>query len=133
MKKSYKIFVIILLIIIISSGFLLPLFLIKGTNIENIDIKLKFEGNNAYVHVEEQILINQTHFRIPGTQGREQCAQYFITKFQQINTYFSYILHNFTVHSIECQNVLFKLKLWRMDNSCAGKTCGPSSTFTVYH
>jgi len=69
MKKSYKIFVIILLIIIISSGFLLPLFLIKGTNIENIDIKLKFEGNNAYVHVEEQILINQTHFRIPDSNS----------------------------------------------------------------
>ena len=108
-KKSYKIFVIILLIIIISSGFLLPLLLIKGTNIENIDIQLKFEGDNAYIHVEEQILINQTHFRIPGTQGREQCAQYFITKFQQITTNFSYVLHNFTVHSIECQNVLFKL------------------------
>lgn len=108
-KKSYKIFVIILLILIISSGFLLPLLLIKGTNIENIDIQLKFEGDNAYIHVEEQILINQTHFRIPGTQGREQCAQYFITKFQEIEANFSYILHNYTVHSIECQNVLFKL------------------------
>ncbi|MFX0026873.1 MAG: M28 family peptidase [Candidatus Hermodarchaeota archaeon] len=92
-----------------SSGFLLPLLLVKEINIENIDIQLKFEGNNAYIHVEEQILINQTHFRIPGTQGREQCAQYFITKFQQITTNFSYVLHNFTFHSVECQNVLFKL------------------------
>lgn len=52
--------------------------------------------------------INTTHYRIPGTQGREDCAQYFISKFQEIDPTYNYILHNFTVDSIECQNVLFK-------------------------
>ncbi|MFX1457974.1 MAG: M28 family peptidase [Promethearchaeota archaeon] len=70
---------------------------------------MNFEGDNAFIYIEDQIQLNQTHFRIPGTQGREQCAQYFITKFHEIDSNFSYILHNFTIHSIECQNVLFKL------------------------
>jgi Zn-dependent M28 family amino/carboxypeptidase len=49
-----------------------------------------------------------THYRISGTQGREECAVYFISKFQEIDSNFTYILHNFTVNSVECQNVLFK-------------------------
>jgi Zn-dependent M28 family amino/carboxypeptidase len=53
--------------------------------------------------------INSTHYRIPGTEGREECAQYFIDKFQQIDPLINYSLHNFTVQSVECQNVLFKM------------------------
>lgn len=108
-KKSYKIVVIALLILIIASGFLLPLLLIRRSKIENISIELKFEGDNAFLYVMDQIQINQTYFRTPGTQGRSQCAQYFISKFQEIDEHISYVLHNFTVHLIECQNVLFKL------------------------
>ena len=37
------------------------------------------------------------------------CANYFITQFLNIDSNFTYVLHNFTVQSIECQNVLFKL------------------------
>jgi glutaminyl-peptide cyclotransferase len=53
--------------------------------------------------------INTTHYRIPGTKGREECAQYFIDTFQQIDPFIDYSLHNFTVQSVECQNVLFKM------------------------
>ncbi|MFW9829706.1 MAG: M28 family peptidase [Candidatus Thorarchaeota archaeon] len=83
--------------------------MVNRNYIQNIDIDLKFEGDNAFLYVQDQIEINQSHFRIPGTQGREKCAQYFITKFQEIDINITYILHNFTVHSIDCQNVLFKL------------------------
>lgn len=48
-------------------------------------------------------------FRIPGTEDRVNCANYFISKFQNIDSNFTYVLHNFTVQSIECQNVLFKM------------------------
>ncbi len=48
-------------------------------------------------------------FRIPGTPERVNCANYFISKFKEINSNFTYALHNFTIHSIDCQNVLFKL------------------------
>jgi Zn-dependent M28 family amino/carboxypeptidase len=37
------------------------------------------------------------------------CANYFITKFLEIDSNFTYSLHNFTVQSTACQNVLFKL------------------------
>jgi Zn-dependent M28 family amino/carboxypeptidase len=48
-------------------------------------------------------------FRIPGTQPRIDCANYFISKFKEIDSNFTYFLHNFTIQSVECQNVLFKL------------------------
>ncbi|MFX0009610.1 MAG: M28 family peptidase [Candidatus Hermodarchaeota archaeon] len=57
----------------------------------------------------DQININLTSYRIPGTQGREECSEYFISKFQQIDSGFNFVLHNFTVLSVECQNVLFKM------------------------
>ena len=91
------------------SGFFLPLLLVKRADIKNIPISLNFNGDNAYLYVYDQIQINQTHYRIPGTQGRENCALYFISKFQEIDMNFTYIEHNFTVNSVECQNVLFKL------------------------
>lgn len=107
-KKTYKIVSIIALISIIASGFLLPLLLVKSNNIKNINLNLKFNGDNAFIYVRDQMELNQSSFRIPGTQGREKCAQYFITKFREIDVNITYILHNFTVHSIDCQNVLFK-------------------------
>ncbi|NHJ24934.1 MAG: M28 family peptidase [Candidatus Lokiarchaeota archaeon] len=55
--------------------------------------------------------INTTHYRIPGTQGRDECAKYIISKFQQIDSNFTCILHNFTVNSVGCQNLLFKMNL----------------------
>ncbi|MFX1375928.1 MAG: M28 family peptidase [Promethearchaeota archaeon] len=48
-------------------------------------------------------------FRIPGTDERVNCTNYFISKFQEIDSNFTYLLHNFTIYSTECQNVLFKL------------------------
>ncbi|MFX1497159.1 MAG: M28 family peptidase [Promethearchaeota archaeon] len=82
--------------------------MVKSNNIKNIDINLNFEGDNAFLYVKDQLEINQTYYRIPGTQGREKCAQYFIAKFREIDVNVTYLLHNFTVHSVDCQNVLFK-------------------------
>ena len=88
----------------------LPIFLFINQNeFNNIDIELLFNGDEAYTYVSDQMNINSTHYRIPGTKGREECAQYFIDKFQQIDPLINYSLHNFTVQSIECQNVLFKM------------------------
>jgi hypothetical protein len=74
-----------------------------------LDVDLYFNGDNAYIYVEDQLNINTTHYRTPGTQGREDCAQYFVTKFQQIDPAINFALHNFTILSVECQNVLFKI------------------------
>ncbi len=87
-----------------------PIFLLFNDNeFTNIDIELHFNGDNAYGYVADQMNINTTHYRIPGTQGREDCAQYFITKFQEIDPAINFALHNFTILSVECQNVLFKI------------------------
>ncbi|MFX0083248.1 MAG: M28 family peptidase [Candidatus Hodarchaeota archaeon] len=67
---------------------------------------MKFNGNNAYEYVQDQLDIG---FRIPGTPERINCASYFVTKFKEIDPNIIYFLHNFTIHSTECQNVLFKL------------------------
>ena len=58
------------------------------------------------MYVQDQLDIG---FRIPGTEGRINCTNYFISKFKEIDSNFSSFLHNFTTHSTECQNVLFKL------------------------
>ena len=87
-----------------------PIFLLlNDKEFTNIDIELHFNGDNAYAYVVDQLNINTTHYRIPGTQGREDCAQYFITKFQQIDPAINYTLHNFTIDPVGCQNVLFKI------------------------
>ena len=96
--------------LIVVIPIIFPIFLLfNNDKFTNIDIELHFNGDTAYSYVADQININTTHYRIPGTQGREDCAQYFITKFQQIDPAINYTLHNFTVHSVECQNVLFKM------------------------
>jgi hypothetical protein len=74
--------------------------------IQNVEVDLTFNGDNAYQYVQDQLDIG---FRIPGTQERVNCANYFITKFLEIDSNFSYIEHNFTIHLTDCQNILFKL------------------------
>ena len=109
-KKNYKLTIIVFIVIIVVIPIVIPIFLLFNNNeITNIDIELHFNGDTAYTYVADQLNINTTHYRIPGTQGREDCAQYFITKFQQIDPLIDYTLHNFTVLSVECQNVLFKM------------------------
>ncbi len=104
-KKAIK---ITLIIFIIAIPIVLPIFILVSQNeVNNIDIELLFNGDEAYTYVSDQMNINSTHYRIPGTEGREECAQYFIDKFQQIDPLIKYSLHNFTVQSVECQNVLF--------------------------
>jgi hypothetical protein len=87
-------------------SFYLPYFSTNHYTIQNVDVDLQFSGDNAYGYVEDQLDIG---FRIPGTQERINCANYFISKFQEIDTSFSYIVHNFTIHLTDCQNILFKL------------------------
>jgi len=106
-KKAFKITLILIIIVV---PIILPIFLLISQNeVNNIDIELLFNGDDAYTYVSDQMNINSTHYRIPGTEGREECAQYFIDKFQQIDPLINYSLHNFTVQSVECQNVLFKM------------------------
>ncbi|MHA2168031.1 MAG: hypothetical protein ACXAAT_19470, partial [Candidatus Hodarchaeales archaeon] len=80
----------------------MPYFSTNNIEIQNIDVELSFNGDNAYLYIQDQLDIG---FRIPGTPERINCAKYFITKFQEIDTNFSYLLHNFTVLSVNCQNV----------------------------
>jgi len=109
-KKTYKLTIIAFIVLIVVIPIVIPIFLLfNDSEFTNIDIELHFNGDNAYAYVADQMSINTTHYRIPGTQGREDCAQYFIDKFQQIDSLIDYTLHNFTIHLVECQNVLFKI------------------------
>jgi hypothetical protein len=97
------------LVLVIAFPLLFPIVLIFNNSLDNIDVPLQFNAINAYNYIEDQLEINTTHFRIPGYQGREDCALYFIDKIKAIDANFTHLLHNFTIQSIECQNVLFKL------------------------
>ncbi len=109
-KKNYKLTIIALIALIVVIPIVIPIFLFfNDSEFTNIDIELHFNGDTAYTYVADQMSINTTHYRIPGTQGREDCAQYFIDKFQQIDPAINFVLHNFTIQSVECQNVLFKM------------------------
>ena len=109
-KKNYKLTLIAIIALMVVIPIVIPIFLFfNDSEITNIDIELHFNGDTAYTYVADQLNINTTHFRIPGTQGREDCAQYFIDKFQQIDPMINFVLHNFTIQSVECQNVLFKM------------------------
>ncbi|MFX1529900.1 MAG: M28 family peptidase [Promethearchaeota archaeon] len=87
-------------------AFYLPYFSVNNLKVQNIDVELKFNGDNTYEYVQDQLNFG---FRIPGTPERVNCTNYFISKFKEIDSNFSYYLHNFTIHLTECQNVLFKL------------------------
>jgi len=109
-KKPSKLTIIAFFVVIVVIPIVIPIFLLfNDSEFTNIEIELHFNGDTAYTYVADQMSINTTYYRIPGTQGREDCAQYFITKFQQINPLIDYTLHNFTIQSVECQNVLFKM------------------------
>ncbi len=109
-KKPSKITLITLIVVIVIIPIVIPIFLLfNNSEFTNVDIELHFNGDTAYTYVADQMSINTTHYRIPGTQGREDCAQYFITKFKQIDPAINFVLHNFTIQSVECQNVLFKM------------------------
>ena len=109
-KKSYKIVIITFFALIFTVAFTFPIFFLpSNTKFTNIKIELRFNGDEAYNYVADQININLTSYRIPGTQGREECAEYFRSKFQQIDSGFNFTFHNFTVLSVGCQNVLFKM------------------------
>ena len=98
--------------LIVFIPLILPLFFMFSQNeLDNIDIELLFNEDEAYTYLADQMSINTTHYRIPGTKGREECAQYFIDKFQQVDPLIDYTLHNFTVQSVECQNILFKMNV----------------------
>ena len=74
--------------------------------LQNIDVDLSFNEENAYDHVVNQTSIG---YRIPGTNESRNCTNYFVSEFQDIDINFNYTLHNFTIHSTPCQNALFKL------------------------
>ena len=84
----------------------LVLIIIFSNRSQNIEVDLKFNEDNAYNNIEDQLDIGD---RIPASRASRECVEYFISEFQKINPNFTYILHNFTVHSTACQNVLFKL------------------------
>ncbi len=109
-KKNSRLTVIALIALMVVIPIVIPIFLLfNDSEFTNIDIELRFNGDNAYSYVADQLNINTTHYRTPGTQGREDCAQYFVAKFQQIDPAINFVLHNFTIQSVECQNVLFKM------------------------
>ena len=109
-KKNYKLTLIAFIALMVVIPIVIPIFLFfNDSEITNIDIELHFNGDTAYTYVADQLNINTTTFRTPGTQGREDCAQYFITKFQEIDPTINFTFHNFTIQSVECQNVLFKM------------------------
>ena len=62
----------------------------NNLEIQNIDVELQVNGDNAYKYIQDQLNIG---YRIPGTEERIYCADYFISKFQEININFSYVLH----------------------------------------
>ena len=105
-KKEFKLIIPFIFILIGLGSFFLPYFSTNNLEVQNIDVELNFDGSNAYIFVEGQL--NFTH-RIPGTQERADCANYFISKFKEIDSNFTYVLHDFIIHSTNCQNVLFKL------------------------
>jgi len=105
-KKKYNIIIIGIAIFIIISSVIFYFSLSDILKVRNIDIQLNFNGTNAYTHAKNQTDIG---YRIPGTQQRADCANYFISEFKDIDINFTYVLHDFIIHSTACQNVLFKL------------------------
>jgi len=87
-------------------SFHLPYFSPDNLNIQNFNVELHFNRDNAYQYIQDQLNIG---FRFPGTEERVNTTKYIISQFKQIDNDFKYILHNFSIHSIDCQNILFKL------------------------
>ena len=102
MSKFIKFCFIIYLVI--NLIFLIPI--INYLNIRNISINLSFDDSKAYNHIEKQLEIG---YRIPGTEESRNCSNYFISEFHKINNNFTFKIHNFTVNTTQCRNILFKL------------------------
>jgi len=105
-KKEFKLIIPFIFITLGLGSFYIPYFSKSNLKVQNIDVALNFDGDNAKTYIVDQL---ERGFRIPGTQERADCANYFISKFEEIDSNFTYVLHNFTIHSTNCQNVLFKL------------------------
>ncbi len=108
MKKRYPMLniksVTFVVVFIISVSFLF----IFIDELQNINVGLNFNADNAHDHVVNQTSIG---YRIPGTNESRDCTNYFVAEFQDIDVNFNYTLHNFTIHSTSCQNALFKLNM----------------------
>lgn len=104
--KPHSVFVLFSVICVISLSVLIPAYLIYQSSIQNIDIDLDFDKNKAYSHVENQLDFGN---RIPGTDARVNCAKYFVSEAQKVDSQITAIYHNFSVHSVDCQNVLIKM------------------------
>ena len=105
-KKQYKVIFFVSFILTAIFSFFIPNFFIRNLKIQNINVELNFNEENAFFYIQDQLDIG---FRIPGTEERINCTNYFISKFKELDNNFTHILHNFTVISTECQNVMFKL------------------------
>ena len=104
-NRKYNILILVVFACITIFSIVFLFLTSNNLNIQNYDIELEFNGDNAYNYVQDQLDIG---FRIPGTEERKESAQYFISKFLEIDSNFTYIIHNFTVYTTECQNILFK-------------------------
>jgi hypothetical protein len=106
MKKFNPILNLKSLIFVVIFLVTISILFLFSNELQNIDVDLTFNEENAYNHV-----LNQTNigYRIPGTQASRNCTNYFLSEFQDININFNYTLHNFTVQSTSCQNALFTL------------------------
>jgi len=105
-NRKYNILILVVFACITIFSIVFLFLTSNNLNIQNYDIELEFNGDNAYNYVQDQLDIG---FRIPGTEERKESAQYFISKFLEIDSNFTYLSHNFTIYTTECQNVLFKL------------------------
>ncbi|MBY9007890.1 MAG: M28 family peptidase [Candidatus Lokiarchaeota archaeon] len=112
-KKSFNIF--LLASLIITGVVLIIIFntiLLTNNSIQNIEIELDFNEENAYIFVKNQT--EDIGNRIPGTPEHQESINYFISEFQKIDSNVSYYFHNFTldptyINPINCSNLLFKL------------------------
>jgi len=105
-KNQTKLIIPFIFILIGFGSFFIPYFSTNNLNVQNVAVELKFNGDDAFSYIQDQLNLG---YRIPGTQERVDCANYFISKFKEIDSNFSYVLHDFIIHSTNCQNVLFKL------------------------
>ncbi|HEC37174.1 MAG TPA: M28 family peptidase [bacterium] len=104
-NKKYNILILVAFACIAIFSIVFLFLTSNNLSIQNYNTELEFNGDNAYNYVQDQLDIG---FRIPGTEERKESAQYFISKFLEIDSNFTYIIHNFTVYTTECQNILFK-------------------------
>ncbi|TFF85403.1 MAG: M28 family peptidase [Promethearchaeota archaeon] len=110
MRKILFIEIVIIFIVIITGIGVIILvnnMLYTETSVQNRDISLNFNKDNAYTSIKNQT--QDIGFRIPGTNESRECIQYFVSEFQTIDSNFTYLYHNFTIHNTSCCNVLFKM------------------------